>query len=310
MDEFVYGHRQGNVEAASEDFGQIRIDQNFSSNDTAFVRYTIDSARVQKPDNYPQFKDHDFSESNFLTIAESHIFSSALLNSARLSFARTHLSTLTLPSSPANASLIEAPGQTSLIDNPDDPSGDCPGGNCMIGLLVGTSLTTIGPSTVAPGYLIQNLISLGDDLFWTKGKHSLQMGFLVNHFDVPNWNDLIFGSVNVMPDVFAGVPTAGPTGPETYGDFLGDSILQGYALAQSFERQPPVPTYSRRDYTFWTAGGYLQDDWRTTQRLTRTWGCAMKWTVPSDKSGRNSGYTNIAAGDMSSCSPQTTPPPA
>ena len=304
LDEFVYGPGQGNVEAASEDFGQIRVDQNFSSNDTGFVRYTVDSARVQKPDNYPQFKDHDISESNFLTMAESHIFSSALLNTARLSFARTHLSTLTLPSSPANASLIEAPGETSLISNPDDPSGDCPGGNCMIGLLVGTSLTTLGPSTVAPGYLIQNLITLGDDLFWTKGKHSLQMGFLVNHFDDPNWNDLIFGSVNVMPDVFAGVPIGG----ETYGDFLGDSILQGYALAQSFERQPPVPSYSRRDYTFWTAGGYLQDDWRTTPRLTVNLGLRYEpMTVPSDKSGRNSGFTNIAKGDVSSCSPTNNP---
>ena len=83
LDEFVYGQGQGNVEAASEDFGQIRVDANFSSNDTGFVRYTVDSARVQKPDNYPQFKDHDISESNFLTIAESHIFSSALLNTAR-----------------------------------------------------------------------------------------------------------------------------------------------------------------------------------------------------------------------------------
>jgi hypothetical protein len=52
LDEFVYGPSQGNVEEASEDFGQIRIDQNFSSNDTAFVRYTIDNARLLKPDNY------------------------------------------------------------------------------------------------------------------------------------------------------------------------------------------------------------------------------------------------------------------
>src|SRR5208282_4052374 len=99
-----------------------------------------------------------------------------------------------------------------------------------------------------------------------------------------------------------------PTGGETYGDFLGDSILQGYALAQSFERQPPVPTYSRRDYTFWTAGGYLQDDWRTTKRLTVNLGLRYEpMTVPSDKSGRNSGYTNIAKGDISSCSPTNNP---
>ena len=174
----------------------------------------------------------------------------------------------------------------------------------MIGLLVGTSLTTMGPSTVAPGYLIQNLITVGDDLFWTKGKHSLQMGFLGNHFDDPMWNDLIFGSVNVMPDVFTGVPTGG----ETYGDFLGDSILQGYALAQSFERQPPVPSYTVRDYTYWTAGGYLQDDWRPTQRLTVNMGLRYEMvTVPSDKNGRNSGYTNFAKGDISSCSPTNNP---
>ena len=30
-------------------------------------------------------------------------------------------------------------------------------------------------------------------------------------------------------------------------------------------------------------------------------------TVPSDKSGRNSGYTNIAKGDISSCSPTNNP---
>ena len=304
LDEFVYGPGQGNVEEASEDFGQIRVDQNFSLKDTGFVRYTIDNARVLKPDNYPQFKDHDYSGSNFLTFAENHIFSSTLLNTIRASYARTDLSTITLPSSPAAAAQIEAPDETSLISNPADNSGDCPGGNCMIGLIAGTNLTTMGPSTVAPGYLIQNLITVGDDLFWTKGKHALQMGFLLNHFDDPIWNDLIFGSANVMPDVFTGVPIGG----ETYGDFLGDSILQGYALLQSFERQSPTPSNTKRDYDYWTVGGYIEDGYRTTSRLTMNLGLRYEMaTVPSDKSGKNYGLTNIASGDISSCSVTDNP---
>ena len=68
---------------------------------------------------------------------------------------------------------------------------------------------------------------------------------------------------------------------------------------------PPIAV---RDYTFWTAGGYLQDDWRTTQRLTMNLGLRYEpMTVPSDKSGRNSGYTNIDKGDVSSCSPTNNP---
>ena len=91
-----------------------------------------------------------------------------------------------------------------------------------------------------------------------------------------------------------------------------DSILQGYALAQSFESCEPLdPTDTKRDYTYWTAGGYIQDDWRTTQRLTLNLGLRYEpMTVPSDKSGRNSGYTNIATGDIRAAHRPTTPPPA
>jgi hypothetical protein len=296
LTQFVYTPSQGNVEEASEDFGQIRLDENFSTKNIGFIRYTIDNARLLRPDSYPQFKDTDLSQSQFLTLAETHDFSSALVNSTRLSFARTNLSTITLPSSSTAASQIEAPGLTSFISNPGDKSGDCPGGNCMIGLIVGTGLTTMGPSTVAPGYLIQNLVSLGDDLFWTKGKHAFKLGFLINHFDDPMYNDLIFGSVNVMPDVFPGVT----------GDRLGDSILQGYALAQSFEQQSPVAD-TRRDWDFWTIGGYLQDDYRTTSRFTLNLGIRYELeTVPSDRSGKNWGYSNLATGNLN-CSATNNP---
>jgi hypothetical protein len=295
LTQYVYGPGQGNFETAREDFGQIRVDHNFTSSDTGFVRYTIDNARVIKPDSYPQFKDTDLSQSQFLTLAENHVFSSTLLNSARLSFSRTNMSTITLPSSSTAAAAIEAEGETSFMSG---TGPDCPNGTCMIGLIVGSGLTTMGPSTVAPGYLIQNLISFGDDAFWTKGKHALKFGFLVNHYDDPSYNNLIFGSVNVLPSVFAGVD----------GHHNGDSILQGYALAQSFQRQNPTAPDTTRDYTYWTFGGYLQDDWRPASRLTVNLGVRYEMgTIPSDKTGKNYGFTNILTGDVASCSATNNP---
>jgi hypothetical protein len=287
------------TENASEDYGQVRVDQNFSARDTSFVRFTADNARLYKPDSYPQFRDTLLSQSYFLTGAETHVFKSTLLNTARISYARTNLSTITLPSTlpmppGAGSTGIGVYGTTSLIDNPSDTSGDCPGGNCMVGLFPAISVTTMGPSTVAPGYLNQNLITVGDDLFWTKGKHSFKMGGLLNHYDDPMWNDLIFGSVDITPSIFS-----------LNGDYPGDTFLQGFALDQSFEQQAGSGTSTtpvadtRRDWDYWTIGAYLQDDWRTTSRLTVNLGVRYEMaTVPSDTSGKNYGYSNIAKGDM------------
>jgi hypothetical protein len=299
--QYVYGPSQGNVEVAREDFGQIRVDHNFSTNDQSFVRYTIDDTDLSKPDSYPEFHDTNLSRSQFLTLAENHVFSSTLLNSVRLSYARTTMSTISLPSNATAASAIEAPGETSFITNTSNHSPDCPGGNCMIGLIVGTAnFTTMGPSTVAPGFMDQNLITLGDDIFWTKGKHAFKLGFLVNHYDIPMWTNLIFGSVNVMPSI-------GPTAASDPGNLM----LQGYAIAQSFPEQvtanhPAADT--QRDYDYWTFGGYLQDDWRTTSRLTTNLGIRYEpATVPSDKHGKNWNLSNEASGDFVSCSATNNP---
>ncbi len=300
MDQYVYGPSQGDVENAREDFGQIRIDRNFSTNDTGFVRYTVDDTNLGKPDPYPQFYDTNLSRSQFLTLAENHVFSSTLLNSTRLSYARTTMSTITLPANATAAAAIEQPGSagTSLMTNTSNNSPDCPGGTCMIGLIVGSNMTTMGPSTVAPGYLNQNLYSLGDDVYWTKGRHALKIGFLTNYYDEPMWTFLIFGSVNVMPSTF----TAG--NPSDKGDDFGDSMLQGYAVAQSFGTPT---TDAKRDYTYWAVGGYVQDDWRTTLRLTLNMGLRYEpASVPSDKKGKNWGLSNVLTGDYTSCS-ATTP---
>src|SRR5947199_1963979 len=89
-----------------EDYGQIRVDQNFSAADTVFVRYTIDDDDLNNATNniralaagaaFPGIRTLGTSRSQSATLSEGHVFSPALLNTARLSFSRTNFGTDTL----------------------------------------------------------------------------------------------------------------------------------------------------------------------------------------------------------------------
>jgi carboxypeptidase family protein/TonB-dependent receptor-like protein len=275
LSQFVYP----SVEKVREDYGQIRFDHNFSTKDALFGRYTVDDTDVDKPDSYPQFHDVLLSRSQFFTLSETHIFSSALLNTVRLSFARTNLSSMTMSSGCPGSGAACVPGETSLITTDGVPQ--------IVGLMIVPGTTTLGPGTVAPGYQIQNLFTFGDDIDWTKGKHAFKAGFLLNHYDEPTFINLIFGSVNVLPSI----------GPLS-NLYPGNLFLNGYAIGQSFETQNPLRD-TKRDYTFWTVGGYLQDNYRFRPNFTLNLGVRYEIaTVPTERNGKSWALPNIATGDL------------
>src|SRR5437867_3584972 len=92
-----------------EDYGQIRVDQNFSAADTLFGRYTIDDDELNNATNniralasgaaFPGIRTLGSSRGQSATLSEGHVFSPALLNTARLSFSRTNFGTSTLSES-------------------------------------------------------------------------------------------------------------------------------------------------------------------------------------------------------------------
>src|ERR1035437_5586070 len=69
----------------NESYGQIRVDQNISAADSFFARYTIDDALQQQTGGYLPFTVNYASRNQYLTLSESHVFSSSLLNTARFS---------------------------------------------------------------------------------------------------------------------------------------------------------------------------------------------------------------------------------
>ena len=91
---FVYSFSQ----PTNEDYGQVRVDHNFSASDTFFTRYTVDNATQTQTGGFPQFTTVPQSRNQFLTLSENHVFSASLLNTARFSFSRTNLSQTDPPS--------------------------------------------------------------------------------------------------------------------------------------------------------------------------------------------------------------------
>src|ERR1019366_5600179 len=85
-------------------YGQMRVDQNFSASDMFFTRYTIDESFQDYPGSgvtqfasttsgYAPFRYVSTGGNQFLTLSENHIFSPTTLNTARFSFSRTNIQT-------------------------------------------------------------------------------------------------------------------------------------------------------------------------------------------------------------------------
>jgi len=214
-----------------EDFGQMRVDHTYSDKDTVFARYTIDDTGQTKPIQFPQFKVIAASRNQYATASESHIFSGSLLNTFRVSLSRT----VQLYESPSG---ISGP-QYSFITGQEI-------GNISIG-----GVTPFGPDSPSPFAGKQNIFTYSDDLFLTRGRHSLKFGTLINHYQ----QYMLVSSFRRGLANFASV-----------SDFLAGNASSIIAATPGApDRTFPIMD---RTYHYNTLGFYVQDDLRATPQLT------------------------------------------
>ncbi len=243
------------VNPTNVDFGQIRVDQNLSDKNSIFGRYTVENSSQGALAKYPQFNYLTAGRDQFLTVAGTHIFSATLLNTVRASYSRTNIS----PTNQYFGNFISP--QLSLV--PNQPIGDISVGG----------ITTFGPTNTAPQVLLQQIGTLSDDIYYTKGHHSLKFGTLLNRFEdsmviTTNANGSI-GFSNVA-NFLAGLPT-------TYT-----------VLDPGFDEN--------RDMVFYTYGFYGQDDWRVSSRVTLNLGLRYEaMTTPADCCGRDYAFLSLTA---------------
>jgi len=241
-----------------EDYGQVRLDHNFSTSDTAFVRYTIDDAvQTQTGTGWPQFSTVPLSRNQFITLSENHVFSAALLNTARFSFSRTNL-TQDDPPSGIPVSLIN----------------DANGHPLDFGTVaIGGGPAAFGYVVTAPQFVKQNIFTWTDDVFYTRGRHALKFGTLINHYqDSALRETQSRGAVN-----FASISTFLEGFPSSYSTGLTPGSVLG------------------RTYHFNTFGFYSQDDWRLRTNLTVNLGLRYEFTdTYQEVNGHGASFHNIA----------------
>ena len=244
----IYAFNGGHV--TSENFGTGRVDHRFSDKDSIFGSYQYDAATATQPDPANEVLVGNTTGRAFVAIEETHIFNPQLINSARFGFNRSfHTSEGVKAINPlsANPALGESPGA-------DNPQIDVPG------------LVSIQPGLdqVERVNIFENSFQLYDDVFLTKGIHSLKFGFAVERIQMNEYN------------------------PAPAGEFPFGTLLN-FLTNQPSTFQAPLPTAPFLHFGFRSSifGGYAQDDVRLRPNLTVNLGLRYEMsTVPAEIRGR------------------------
>src|SRR5499433_2067152 len=250
------------IQPSSENYGQIRLDENLSNSDTFFARYTHDHAEQVANRTYWYNRDNVSSAMQFATLSETHIFSPALLNTFRASYSRNLVF-----------------GQSTTSPRITDPGTILQPGQDMGGFTPAGSVTALG-FIAADGRYVNNIYTYSDDLYWTKGKHAFKFGTLINNFHIPE-NGHFNNRGNVQ------FPTLSNLAQGIYS-YL--TTLQG-TLSPSQARYWGQKTF----------GFYIQDDYRILPRLTLNLGFRWEFgTIPTELKGNNWQIRDLATADGTS----------
>ena len=143
-----------------EDFGTTRLDYNLSARDTLFAVYTVDDSFAHTPSINPLSLVLESLREQVASVQEQHVFSAALLNTARFGFSRAgYFFTGETP--------VNVPGWMA-----GDPIGAIVigGGTALNGASQISGAGTNAGSNLAA---IRNLFTCDDHVAWLHGKHQV-----------------------------------------------------------------------------------------------------------------------------------------
>jgi outer membrane receptor protein involved in Fe transport len=239
----------------NENFFTARVDHKISDKDSLFGTYLFDNTPDTNPDGFNNVKILSQTKRQIAALEWSHVFSPAMVNSARFGFNRANV---------ANSNPTAAINPASK-----DPS---------LGMFLGRDAPAIFSAGIAqlqngyPGGTtthIWNSFQFYDDAFLTRGTHSLKFGFAVERMQ--------YNPTNFYQ----------PNGIVRFGGSL-QRFLTNQVKSLEGSRADRLTGRSYRQTLY---AGYVQDDWHWRHNLTLNLGLRYEMaTVLTETVGR---YTNL-----------------
>ena len=153
------------LQTVREDFGNLRVDHNFSTKDTLSGVYTVDDGISQTPGANPFQQTLSVLRSQVASVQETHVFSPAVLNTFRAGFSRAawHLD---------GSSTIRDSNLVFVQGKPVGSISIGASGLGNVGSFVGAG--TNGAQQVET--IHRNLFTYADDVAVVRGKHQIKAG--------------------------------------------------------------------------------------------------------------------------------------
>ena len=256
------------ISPQQEDYGTVRLDQQFGENDSLFGRLTVDrSSRTDPtPLRLPQGDYFGTSTGAYwiAAISETHIFSPTVLNTARFGFTRRN-DNLYWP-----------------ISLRGDRFDDCAGLDRALRFVTGTCMPwtlggglnlygDIGPSLSGPAFFIDNTLDFSDTININKGSHSITTGGEVKRYLMEESNEpWVYGQL-----IYTSIDNVLKANP-LFITMLVGSTVPGSQIAD-------VNRNWRQTYSSF----FFQDDWQVRPGLTLNLG--LRWesiTGPTEIDGK------------------------
>jgi hypothetical protein len=244
----------------SENYFTIRADHKIASSDALSGTYFFDSGTITSPDPFDIVNTGNVDKRQMAAIGESHTFTPSLLNSARFGYSRV---------------VSEAPRTLGAINSLASQTGlgFIPGHNAGLINVAGLANFQGGLNGVGEFDFHLNSFQFYDNLYWTRGKHSLKTGFAFERLE----NNQL-GHFN-------------PNGQYVF------TSLGNFLTNQPFQFNGPLAqAIAPRDLRQSVIGAYFMDDYHVLTNLTLNLGVRYEMaTVPTETAGRLSNLPTLTA---------------
>ncbi len=212
-----------------EDFGTARFDDNLSGKDLLFAVYTVDDSAANTPSANPLSLVNESLREQVASVQEQHVFSPALLNTARFGYSRasyffTGYSPVSLP-----GWVTGEPIGTIVISGSTASNG-------------ASAITQAGLNVGSNNTATRNLFTVDDHVYWSRGRHQIEAGVWLQRIQS---NDLL--------------------AQDQYGQ-ASFSTLQTF-LQGTVKTFTVVPSPTELGWRSLEGAGYIEDTIKLTPRL-------------------------------------------